>query len=145
MFKRLLIPTDGSKLSEVAIQKGVQLARSVNAPITGLYVIPKFHVLTYRTEMLEETKEEFARDSKAHAEKYLAVIAGMAQEYGVACETLSVVNDHPYEAIIQTAKDTDCDLIVMASHGRGGVQSVLLGSQTQKVLAHSKIPVLIYR
>jgi len=145
MFKHVLLPTDGSKLSEAAIQKGVQFAKSINAKLTGLYVGPKFHVLTYKTEMLEDTREEFARDSKAHAEKYLATISNAAKAAGVACDTQYAVNDHPYEAIIQTAKEKGCDAIVMASHGRSGVQAVLLGSQTQKVLTHSNVPVLVIR
>src|SRR5258708_5371519 len=105
MYKHLLIPTDGSHLSELAIQKGVQLAQSMNAKITGVYVIPKFHILTYRVDMLENTREQFMSDSKAQAEKYLSVISEAAKSAGVPYETLYTVNDHPYEAIIQTAKD----------------------------------------
>ncbi|HVK54980.1 MAG TPA: universal stress protein [Burkholderiales bacterium] len=145
MFKHVLIPTDGSKLSEAAIQQGVRFARSINAKVTGLCVMPDFHVLTYQTEMLEDTKEEYAKHSSAEAERHLALIKQVAEREGVTCKTLSVINDHPYEAIIQTATEKECDVIVMASHGRSGVQAVVLGSQTLKVLTHSKIPVLVYR
>lgn len=85
MFKHLLLPTDGSQLSEAAIQKGVQFAKSINAKVTGFYVMPEFHVFTYRTEMLEDTKEEFAKDCRAHADQFLAVIEKAAKAAGVAC------------------------------------------------------------
>lgn len=145
MFKHLLVPTDGSPLSEMAVQKAVAFAKEAQAKVTGLHVIPEFHIFTYRAEMLEDTKEQYAQDAKAHAEKYLAVIAQAATQAGVPCETTSVISDHPYEAIIKIAADRSCDLIVMASHGRSGVQGQLIGSETQKVLTHSKLPVLVYR
>ena len=145
MFKHLLLPTDGSQLSEAAVRKGIEFAKGIHARVTGLNVMPEFHVLTYRTEMLEDTKDQFANDCRAHAEQYLAVIAAAASEAGVACDTVAATSDHPYEAIIKTAGDKGCDLIMMASHGRRGVQGLLIGSETQKVLTHSRIPVLVYR
>ena len=145
MFKHILLPTDGSRGSEKAIRRALELAKSTGAKVPAFHVIPKFHVFTYRTEMLEDTKEEYARDSRAHAQQYLAVIEKAAKQAGVSCETAYATSDHPYEAIIQTAKRKGCDLIAMASHGRRGVQGLLLGSETQKVLTHSKIPVLVYR
>jgi nucleotide-binding universal stress UspA family protein len=145
MFKHVLLPTDGSPLSDDAIRMGVQLARTVNAKVTGFHVMPEFHVVTYKTEMLEDTRQEFARDSKAHAANYLSAIEKAAKAAGVVCETATATNDHPYEAIIKAAKRRKCDLIVMASHGRKGMQAVLLGSETQKVLTHSHVPVLVYR
>ena len=145
MFKHILLPTDGSKLSDDAIRMGVQLAKTVNAKVTGFCVMPEFHVFTYKTEMLEDTKREFAKDSKAHAVQYLSVIETAAKAAGLTCDIASATHDHPYEAIIRAAKQRGCDLIVMASHGRKGVQAVLLGSETQKVLTHSHIPVLVCR
>jgi len=145
MFKHILLPTDGSKLSEVTIHKAVEFAKSIGAKVTGFHVMPQFHVFTYRTEMLEDTREEYARDSRAHANSYLGVVQEAAKRAGVACETVSAVSDSPYEAIIQAAQARGCDLIMMASHGRRGVQGVLLGSETHKVLTHSRIPVLVYR
>jgi len=145
MFKHLLLPIDGSELSEAAVQKGVEFAKSINARITGFYVMPEFHIFTYRTEMVDNTKEEFAKDCRAHANQYLAVVKKAAKAAGVACDTAVATSDHPYEAIIKAAEGKGCDLIMMASHGRRGVQGLLLGSETQKVLTHSKIPVLVYR
>ena len=145
MFKHILLPTDGSELSEAAIRKGVQFAKSIGARVTGFYAAPEFHVFTYQTEMLEDTKEQFAKDSRAHAEQYLAMIAKAAREAGVACDTVRVTSDQPYEAILEAAQDKGCDLILMASHGRKGLRGVLLGSETQKVLTHAKLPVLVWQ
>ena len=143
MFKHILLPTDGSSLSEAAIRKGIQFSKSIGARVTGFYAMPEFHVFTYKTEMLEDTKEQFARDSKAHAKKYLDVIEKAANDAGVVCDTVLATSDEPYEAIIQTAQDQGCDLIMMASHGRRGVRALLLGSETHKVLTHTKLPVLV--
>ena len=145
MFKHILLPTDGSELSEGSIRKGIQFAKSIGARVTGFYAMPKFHIITYRTEMLEDTKEEFAKDSKVHADRYLAVIERAAKEAGVACDTVRATSDHPYEAILTAAQDKGCDLIMMASHGRKGVHGLLLGSETHKVLTHTKLPVLVCR
>ena len=144
MFKHILLPTDGSSLSEAAIHKGIQFSKSIGARVTAFYAMPEFHIFTYKTEMLEDTKEQFARDSKAHAAKYLGVIEEAANEAGVACDTVLATSDEPYEAIIQTARDRGCDLIMMASHGRRGVRALLLGSETHKVLTHTTLPVLVY-
>jgi nucleotide-binding universal stress UspA family protein len=145
MFKHILLPTDGSPLSEAAVRKGVEFAGGIHARVTGVYVMPEFHVLTYKTEMLEETREQYVKDCKRHAERYLAVIADGARVAGVPCSTTTAVSDHPYEAIIKTAEESGCDLIMMASHGRRGVQGLLIGSETHKVLTHTRIPVLVYR
>ena len=145
MFKHLLVPTDGSELSEAAIQAAVQFAKSIKARVTGFYAMPKFHVLAYGPEMVTDTRPEFAKDCKAHADRVLAVIVQAAKAADVPCETVLQTNDQPYEAIIATAKEKGCDLIMMASHGRSGMQAFLLGSETQKVLAHSRIPVLVFR
>jgi nucleotide-binding universal stress UspA family protein len=145
MFKHLLLPIDGSESSNAAMLKGIALAKSEGARVTGIYVMPEFHVLTYRTDMLEDTKDEFAADCRARADQYLTAIQGAASQAGVECEAVSAVSDHPFEAIIRTAEQKGCDLIVMASHGRRGMRGLVLGSETHKVLTHSKLPVLVYR
>ena len=145
MFKHLLIPTDGSELSQAAIQGAVQFAKSINARVTAFYAMPKFHMLAYGPEMVTDTRQEFAKDCKAHADRFLAVVVQAAKAADVPCETVLKTSDQPYEAIIATAKEQGCDLIMMASHGRRGVQAFILGSETQKVLTHSKIPVLVFR
>lgn len=145
MFKQILLPTDGSAASEDAIRKCMQFAKETGAQVTGLYVTPEFHIFTYQAEMLEDTREEFRKDSEEQARKYLAVIETAAREAGVRCTVTSLSSDHPYEAIIQAAKEHKCDLIAMASHGRKGIRGLLMGSETQKVLTHSQVPVLVYR
>ena len=145
MFKNILIPTDGSPLSEAAIRQGLALAKAINAKVTGLHVTPLFPVLAYRTDALDGFEEGFAKDSQALADRYLAVISKMAKEMGVACDTQHSISDQPYRAIIETAKEKDCDAIVMGSHGRSGLDAILLGSQAQKVLTHCQIPVMVVR
>ena len=145
MFKHLLLPTDGSEASQAALLEGVRLAKAFNARITGISVVPEFHVLTFNTTMIEETRDVFVAESRAQAHKYLTLLSKAADAAGVPCETEVVLSDHPYEAIVDASKAKGCDLILMASHGRRGVQALLIGSETQKVLTHSKIPVLVYR
>ncbi|TDN62237.1 universal stress protein [Paraburkholderia sp. BL10I2N1] len=145
MFKHLLVPTDGSTLSEAAIQMAVTLASENGAKVTGLHVMPEFHVFAYGTEMLADTEEQFIRVNQQHADDFLAAVTRAAAQVGVECETVATTRARPYEAIISTAAQRNCDLIVMASHGRSGVHALLIGSETQKVLTHSAIPVLVVR
>jgi len=145
MFKHILLPTDGTPASLKAIGATMAFAKSINATVTGLYVIAPFHTLTYRLDMLEDTHDSYVRHCGIEAQKYLDQITRAASEAGVACTVRSVTQEHPYEAIIETARGQECDLIAMASHGRRGAIGLLLGSETQKVLTHSAIPVLVYR
>ena len=145
MFKHLLLPTDGSPLSKNGVRLGVALARELGARVTGLYVSPRFQVLTYRPNMLEEARAEYERDAKIHADRHLAFISMAAAESNVPCETLSEIRDDVHQSIIDVARARVCDLIVMASHGRHGIAGMLLGSETQRVLTHSNIPVLVCR
>jgi nucleotide-binding universal stress UspA family protein len=145
MFKHLLLPTDGSAASEVAIGKVMALAKESGARVTGLHVIQPFHVFGYDVEMIESTNVTYMAQAQARAERYLKSIDKAAKESAVPCETQVVTHEHPYEAIISTAKARGCDLIVMCSHGRSGMKGLLLGSETQKVLAHSTLPVLVLR
>jgi nucleotide-binding universal stress UspA family protein len=145
MFKHILLPTDGSSLSEIAIKKSLSLAKSIGAKVTGFHVIPEYQIFTFQTEMLADTQENFAKYGLAQARQFLAVIDMAAKEAGVQCDTAYVTSDHPYEEIIKAANEKGCDLITMASHGRKGVQGLLIGSEAQKVITHSTIPVLLYR
>ena len=145
MFTHILLPTDGSALSQTAIQEGVLLAKHLEAKITGITVIPEKKYYVYQTGIIVQSKEETIREHKREINRYLSVIQQAARNAGVPCETLFEVGDSPYEVIIRAAEREGCDLIMMASHGRKGVGALLLGSETQKVLTHSKIPVLVYR
>lgn len=145
MFKHILLPTDGSAPSEECIRKCMAFAKESGAHVTGLHVTPEFHIVTYKTEMLEDTPEQFRKDSEEMARKHLALIEDLARQLDVPCAVTWSANDHPFEVIIQTATEKGCDLIAMASHGRKGMKGILMGSETQKVLTHSRIPVLVYR
>ncbi|HEY8024937.1 MAG TPA: universal stress protein [Burkholderiaceae bacterium] len=145
MFKHILIPTDGSKRSLAAIHAGMEMAKERGARVTGIYVIPEFHVISYQAEMLDDSRAQFVAENEERAKKYLCEIEEVAKEKNVAYDAVSVTSDHPYEEIIKAAKAKECDLIVMASHGRKGLRGILLGSETHKVLSHSDIPVLVYR
>lgn len=145
MYKRILIPSDGSDASERAILAGVDFAREAGAEVVGLTVTPPFRAVTADTSMLEDTPDQFDAASNARARRILAVVEDAARDAGVPCRSEQAVEDDPYAAIIATARRLDCDLIVMASHGRRGLQGLLLGSETQKVLVHGTIPVLVHR
>jgi nucleotide-binding universal stress UspA family protein len=145
MYKRILIPTDGSEASQRAILSGVAFAREVGAEVVGMTATPEFSVLSTDSDMLEDTPEQFAAHSAARAARILSEVQAAASEAGVACRTEHAVDDDPYAAIVATAKRLGCDLIAMASHGRHGLKGLLLGSETQKVLVHSTIPVLVHR
>ena len=145
MYKHILIPTDGSDLSAAAIRNGMAFAKSIGARVTALTVTPPFHAITVDPVMLTDVPEQYERDSAAAARRYLDTAREVARAAGVAAEFLRVVHDHPHEAIMEAATKHGCDLIFMASHGRRGVSALLLGSETSKVLTHSKIPVLVFR
>jgi len=146
MFKNILIPTDGSELSQRAVRMAVSLAKLHQARLTGIHVIPDYHLLiAYEGAFDPVTEERIEEEAKERAESYLAFVRKCAQDEGVACDTLCETSDHPYDAILKAANSRQCDLIVMTSHGRKGIAAVLLGSETRKVLTHSKIPVLIVR
>ena len=145
MHRHILIPTDGSELSQNAIDYGMALAKSVNAKVTVLTVSTPFHGFAVEPGMITDTPEQYGKRIAILTAKYLNVAKEAASAAGVSCETMHVEHDHPYLAIIETAARKSCDLIVMASHGRRGISAIVLGSEAVKVLTHSTIPVLVYR
>ncbi len=147
MFKHILVPTDGSALSTDTIKRAVAFAKEANAKITFFYAKPDYPVAFYGEGALIDpsTPEKFAQMADKQAQEILDAAAQEAKAAGVSNATSSAVSDIPYEAIIDAASGAGCDLIFMASHGRRGISGMLLGSETQKVLTHSKTPVLVYR
>ncbi|HUX26486.1 MAG TPA: universal stress protein [Burkholderiales bacterium] len=147
MFKNILIPTDGSKLSVKSIKSGVAFAKSIKAQITGCHVVEPFQPYYFGDYIPPDmpTAEEFERQARQAGEKYLEQIKTEALAAGLKYHGSVVMADTPYSGIIDAAKKAKCDLIFMASHGRRGLSGILLGSETHKVLTHSKIPVLVYR
>jgi nucleotide-binding universal stress UspA family protein len=145
MYKNFLIATDGSELAGKAVKHGIAFAKAVGAKITALTVTEPFPVFAVNPAVLTDTPASYQMHAKQHAESTLSAVSDAAEAAGVACRIVHAEDAHPYEAIIKTAQAQGCDLILMASHGRHGVSAVVLGSETLKVLTHSKIPVLVYR
>jgi nucleotide-binding universal stress UspA family protein len=145
MYKHILIATDGSSLSGRAVDHGVELATALGAALSLLSVSERFHVFALDAEQIDETAESFRKHMKEKALEALSEAAVVARAAGLEATQIHLEDDEPYQAIIRTAEDRRCDLIVMASHGRSGVSALLLGSETMKVLTHSKIPVLVIR
>lgn len=147
MFKHILVPTDGSELSSETVKRAIGFARESGARITFFYAKPEYPVAFYGEGAFIDptTPEKFAAMADQQAQEILSACERQARDANVACASLAVTSDIPYEAIIAGAEAAGCDLIFMASHGRRGISGLLLGSETQKVLTHSKIPVLVYR
>jgi nucleotide-binding universal stress UspA family protein len=145
MYANMLLPTDGSDLAGNAVQHGIALAQRIGAKITVLTVVPPFHTFTTDPQMIEDTPALYKARMQKHADITLDAAANAARAAGVSCETVQVEHEHPYRAIIDIADLKGCDLIVMASHGRHGISALVLGSETNKVLTHCKIPVLVQR
>ena len=145
MYKHILIPTDGSQLSSEALVESLNLAKSLGARTTILTVEEPFHVFAMGAAQVAHSLSEYQDQIRVQAERLLSAAATQAREAGVPCETLRATDEDPYRAIINAAAERGCDLIAMASHGRRGMAAVVLGSQTQKVLAHSATTVLVYR
>ena len=149
MFHRILVPTDGSALSTRAAAYALKLARANHARIVALHVIPMFKPSTYAdgvvpyAELYSST--EYRHATETYAKRMLGRIAKRAAAAKVPCEVAHTMSDAPWRAITSEARKRGCDLIVMASHGRRGLKSLLLGSETTKVLSHSRTPVLVTR
>jgi nucleotide-binding universal stress UspA family protein len=147
MYRHILIPTDGSELAEHAVTNGLSLAKSVGAKVTVIVVEEPFDWLSVSETRAQQALDELAKYTeqiKKHVAGVLSRVAAAAKQAGVPCDTMQVENAKPYQAIVTTAADRGCDLIVMASHGRGGLSGIVLGSVTNKVLTHTKTPVLVY-
>lgn len=147
MFKHLLVPTDGSQLSLEAVKRAVGFAGEAGARITFFYAKPEYPVAFYGEGALIDptTPEKFAQMASQQANDVLTACMQLAEAQSVPATVASATSDVPYEAIISAAETAGCDLIFMASHGRRGIGGLLLGSETQKVLTHSRFPVLVYR
>ncbi len=145
MFKKILVPTDGSPLSEKSAKAALEFAAAQGASVVGLAVaeLYPFMLMPEAGAMVDlSTYEELQDKSAQQAMERLKAMAAAAK---VTCEVMATRGVHPYEEIINTAKNKACDLIWMGSHGRKGLDKLLLGSETQRVLSHASIPVLVYR
>ena len=147
MYKHILLPTDGSPLSERAVGSGIQFAKAIGARVTGLHVTPRFSTAPLKgwAHGASKSRARLQAMFNERAKQYVALIQQKARTAGVRCQGFCVAGDSPYEEIIKTAKNKGCDLIYMASHGSKGVSAVVLGSETVKVITHSPVPVLVHR
>jgi len=144
MFSKILVPTDGSELSDRASRGAVKMASRIGARLVGMTVVEPYAYTTL-SEYRAEPAADYERRVEALARERLALLESAAKAANVEIETTVVRSFSPYEAIIDTARRRGCDAVFMASHGRRGLSAVLLGSETQKVLTHTDIPVLVFR
>jgi nucleotide-binding universal stress UspA family protein len=148
MFKHILVCTDGSKLSDKAVDAAVRLAKDLGAKLTAFHATPEYPVNPFPEYAIVAgslAPETWEAHQEKRAQRILKKLQIRARKAGVDCSTLHRPDVDPYRAIIDAAKKSRCDLIVMASHGRRGLEGLVLGSETNKVVAHSKLPVLVYR
>ena len=147
MFKHILVPTDGSSRSVAAIDRAVRFAKEQGARVTGLYVAPSEqpHILEDMSSMHVRLPGTANDEARRAGRKHLQKVSRAAAGLGVRCDVVCAVGERPYEEIVRTANRAKCDLIFMASHGRTGLSRLLLGSQAAKVLALSRVPVMVIR
>jgi nucleotide-binding universal stress UspA family protein len=147
MYRHIRVAVDGSELSGKAIETALRLAQTLSARLTGVYAVPEYvppvdaMVPVYQFP----SREEYEKQAAVEADLVLRGLTDAARAAGVAVELHHGIDSHPYRLILETAKARDCDLVVMASHGRRGLGALILGSETQKVLTHGHLPVLVVR
>ena len=145
MYKRILMATDGSELATRAVEHGLSLAKALGAEAIAVYVVKPMEVDMPAEVMVAVPEEEFKKNAEKIAMQALEKVKRYADEIRVSCQTRAVQNVRPWQAIVDEAVKERCELIVMGSHGRTGLIGLVLGSETQKVLAHSSIPVMVHR
>ena len=146
MFKHILMPTDGSDHSERAIARGIELAKLCGSKVTGIHVMPDYsRVVAYEGTFVSTLDETVKKHTYARAAVFLGFVQKIADAAGVPCDTVVATNDHPYDAIVNTANERGCDLIVMTSRYRKGLISLIMGSESSRVLHRASIPVLTFR
>jgi len=148
MYKHILVPTDGSTLATKGARAGIRLAKALGARVSALYVIAPYMPSMYGdAAMYVPALEpgEYRRFTEKQAQKALGSVEAEARRAGVRCKTLSLTDPQPWQGILRAARREKCDAIAMATHGRGGLKGLILGSETTRVLAHSKVPVVVTR
>lgn len=143
MYKHILLPIDGSELSLRAAKAGIELARMCQARVYALHVIAPFQNMAYLGTILAATEYAYSEEATTNAERYLADIRAIAEAAGVPFDGQVTSGGQPSEVIVQMVTDQQCDLVVMGSHGWRGMTRLLLGSETQKVLLSTDVPVLV--
>lgn len=144
MFKHILLATDGSAAAEAMTRSCMAFAAEMGAEVTGIHVVPVFHLIGYQSAMVVDSREQEREHNAELARSYLHEVLCRARALGVRCDTLFVEHAHPHVAIVSHALQFNCDLICVAAHGHG-LRKLLLGSETLRILEHSPVPVLVYR
>lgn len=145
MYKHILVPTDGSALAAKAVDAAISFAAEVGARVTGYYAIEDMNMHHVGAHLTKDLLDEFDKRSRVAAEQHASAPAGIAKAAGVPYDWRMSKVSQPHEGIVEAARDAGCDIIFMASHGHRGLTGLIVGSVTQKVLSHSKIPVLVFR
>ncbi len=145
MFKKILVPTDGSELADKAVKAAIEFARSGGGTLVAISVAEPYPYSPIGETAFAPDLAEYEQKALDQAKRNVERIAAEAQTANVPCETHAVQSFNPYEEIIKAAEKSACDVIFMASHGRKGLNRLFVGSETQKVLAHSTLPVLVFR
>jgi nucleotide-binding universal stress UspA family protein len=145
LFQHMLLPIDGSDLSLRAFGVGLELAKTLGAKVLALHVVPPFNSFVYMTELIAAAELSYSQQAVKSATRYLDEAKKLAKAAQVPCECHYSFGERPHEAILEAVREHHCDLIVMATHGWHGLNRLILGSETQKVLLRSKIPVLVCR
>lgn len=148
MYKHIMLPVEGDELSSKAVNECFTLAKAIGAKVTVLHVVPhvNMHVpVGFTSDIVETLKKQREDEGVKNGERMLAEVEASAKASGVPFDNVVVVGDNPYEEIIDKAEESDCDLIMMASHARRGLDAMIFGSETVRVLKHTKIPVLVVR
>lgn len=146
MFKHILMPTDGSEHSEGAIKRGIELAKLCTAKVTGIHVIPDYHMMmAYEGAFDSITEEKIQEEAQQNAARFLDFVKTSAAAANVPCDTVVTTNVHPYDAIVNTANERGCDLIVMTARYRKRLVKLIMGDEATRVLHRTSIPVLIFR
>lgn len=146
MFKHILMPTDGSEHSERAIQRGIELAQLCKAKVTGIHVVPNYHMMLAYGEAFDTAMEEkIQKEAQQRAARFLEFVKTSANAANVPCDTVVAANAHAYDAIVNTANERGCDLIVMTARYRKGLAKLIMGDEATRVLHRASIPVLVFR
>ncbi|MGQ0547127.1 MAG: universal stress protein [Betaproteobacteria bacterium] len=148
MYKHILLPTDGSALAMKGVRAGVRLAKALGARVTGAFVIPPYLPPLYGEAAMYVPAldpEDYRVASEKQARKALAAVEAEARAAGVRCKSVFLTDPQPWKGLLRAARREKCDAIAMATHGRGGLGGLILGSETTRVLAHSKVPVVVSR
>src|SRR5260221_9112291 len=146
MFTHILMPTDGSEHSERAIERGIELAKLCGAKVTGIHVVPDYHLMiAYEGSFDPVTEEKIEEEARQRAASFLEFVKKTAAASGISCETVVATSDHPYDAIVNTANERGCDLIVMTARYRKWLVKLVMGSEATRVLHRASIAVLVVR